>query len=237
MKVLLVLAHPEEKSFNGAMFEAAKEIFSRNGHEVKTSDLYRMGFDPVSDRRNFKSVKDPQYFKQQVEEGHATESGTFADDVEAELKKLEWCDLLILQFPLWWFSMPAIMKGWVDRVFAFKRVYGSGKWYDAGVFAGKKAMLSLTTGGGEAMYEPTGVNGDLHAILYPINHGMLRFVGFDVLPSFISWSPAHRSAEDRAAELERYKETLSQIDSLVPIKYPALTDFDEHFKLKVQVTK
>ena len=58
MNVLLVLAHPERRSFNGAMFDTALDTLRAAGHNVVTSDLYRMGFDPVSSRRNFVSVKD-----------------------------------------------------------------------------------------------------------------------------------------------------------------------------------
>lgn len=54
---------------------------------------------------------------------------------------------MIWQFPLWWFSVPGILKGWVDKVFAMGRTYGGGRIYEKGVFQGKKAMLSLTTGG------------------------------------------------------------------------------------------
>ena len=64
------------------------------------SDLYRMGFNPVNDRHNFTALKDPVFYKQQLEEMHATEHHTFAPDVEAELKKLEACDLLMFCFPL-----------------------------------------------------------------------------------------------------------------------------------------
>ena len=60
------------------------------------------------------------------------------------MDKLFWCDALILQFPLWWFSLPAMLKGWVDRVFASGgRIYGGGKWYDRGVFAGKRWRTAL----------------------------------------------------------------------------------------------
>jgi hypothetical protein len=83
---------------------------------VQVSDLYGMRFDPVSDRRNFASVKNAEFFKQQIEEMHATEVGGFAPDVEAELRKMEWCDLMIWQFPLWWFGLPGILKGWVARL-------------------------------------------------------------------------------------------------------------------------
>ena len=152
-----------------------------------------MQFNPVSDRRNFTNQKDPDYFKQEVEERYATEVDGFALDIKAELEKLDKCDVLIFQFPLWWFGLPAILKGWVDKVFAMGRIYGGGKFYDNGVLKGKKAMLSVTIGGGETMYSQTGLNGDINQILFPINHGIFRFVGFDVLPPFIVWSTSRRA--------------------------------------------
>ena len=193
MKFLIVHAHAEPKSFNGALTRRAKEVLVAAGHEAIVSDLYAMQFNPVSDRRNFTNQKDPDYFKQQVEERHATEVDGFAVDIKAELEKLEECDVLIFQFPLWWFGLPAILKGWVDKVFAMGRIYSGGKFYDNGVLKGKKAMLSVTIGGGETMYSQTGLNGDINQILFPINHGIFRFVGFDVLPPFIVWSTSRRA--------------------------------------------
>jgi NAD(P)H dehydrogenase (quinone) len=69
-----------------------------------------MNFDPVSSRRNFITVKEAQFFKQQAEEEFATEHDGFADEIESEIKKVEWCDLMIWQFPLWWFSLPAALE-------------------------------------------------------------------------------------------------------------------------------
>jgi len=153
MNVFIIHAHAEPKSFNGAMFQTAQETLRAAGHAVVTSDLYAMKFDPVSDRRNFTTVKNPDYFKQQIEEMHATEVGGFAPDVEAELRKMEGCDLMIWQFPLWWFGLPGILKGWADRVFAMGRTYGGERFYENGVFKGKRALLSVTTGGPEAVYQ------------------------------------------------------------------------------------
>ena len=113
MNVFIVLAHAEPRSFNGALYDVAREALGAAGHDVVTSDLYAMGFDPVSDRRNFTTVRDPDYLKQQAEESHATKTGGFAADVEAEIAKIEACDLMIWQFPLWWFGLPGILKGWV----------------------------------------------------------------------------------------------------------------------------
>jgi NAD(P)H dehydrogenase (quinone) len=89
MKVLIVLAHPESKSFNGAMFQTAIDTFKDAGHDVQYSDLHTMRFDPVSDRRNFTFVKDPDYFKQQLEEMYATEVGGFINDFSQRLRTIE----------------------------------------------------------------------------------------------------------------------------------------------------
>src|SRR5450432_813587 len=110
MKVLIVHAHHEPKSFCSALYRRAVDTLTNAGHEVVTSDLYAMGFDPVSDRRNFTSVADPDYLKQQMEERLASDDSGFAPALEAEITKLEACDLLIFTFPLWWFALPAILK-------------------------------------------------------------------------------------------------------------------------------
>ncbi|HKP26503.1 MAG TPA: NAD(P)H-dependent oxidoreductase [Dongiaceae bacterium] len=217
-KALVILAHPERHSFNGAMADAAVETLREQGYEVACSDLYRIGFDPVSDRRNFATVKNADYFKQQVEEDHATETQGFAPDVEAEIAKLEAADLMIWQFPLWWFSVPGVLKGWVDKVFVFNRIYGRGRFYDKGLFRGKRALLSLTTGGsGEAAYQPGGFNGDINGILRPIQRGMLEFVGFDVLRPQIVHGPAQATEEQRKAHLTAWRERLKQITQEEPI--------------------
>ncbi len=233
MNVFIVHAHPEPQSFNGALSEKAREVLTGAGHEVRMSDLYAMGFDPVSDRRNFTDVHDPSFFKQQAEEIHASETDGFSIDVTREIEALEWCDAFIMQFPLWWFGLPGILKGWVDRVFAMGRVYGGGKWYDNGAFRGKRAMLSVTTGGPESMYMPDGLNGDMNHILFPINHGMLRFTGFDVVPPYIAWSAAHVGDDIRRDYLDAYGKRLLGLWEAAPIPYPPLSAYDpETFRLK-----
>ena len=217
-RALVVLAHPERRSFNGAMADVAVETLCGLGHQVAFSDLYRIGFDPVSDRRNFASVKNSDFFKQQAEEDHATETSGFAPDVEAEIAKMEAADVMIWQFPLWWFSVPGILKGWVDKVFAFNRVYGRGCFYEKGLYRGKRALLSLTTGGsGKDAYQAGGFNGDINGILRPIQRGMLEFVGYDVLKPQIVWGPAQITEEERRAYLDAWRERLTRIAQEEPI--------------------
>jgi NAD(P)H dehydrogenase (quinone) len=233
MRVFIVHAHPEPKSFNGAMTRTAREALTAAGHEVVVSDLYAMGFNPVSDRRNFVTVADPAYYRQQNEEAHAVAHDGLAADITAELAKLDWCDTLILQFPLWWFGLPAMLKGWIDRVFVSGgRVYGGGKWYDNGVFAGKRAMCALTIGGPASMYSEHGLSGPIGSILYPVNHGMLYFTGFTVVEPFLVHAPVRISAEDRAAHLARYRARVLDLPAAPVINYPKLADYDERMVLR-----
>ena len=137
--------------------------------------------------------------------------------MEAEIRKVEWCDLMIWQFPLWWFSVPGVMKGWIDRVFAMGRAYGGGRVYGTGAFAGRRATLSLTTGGPAQSYQPDGFNGDLQGILRPIHRGMLQFVGFDVLAPHVVYAPVRMSQEQRGEELDRFAKRLAAIAGESPI--------------------
>jgi NAD(P)H dehydrogenase (quinone) len=236
MRVFIVHAHPEPKSFNAALTTAAKEALAAAGHDIVLSDLYAMGFNPVSDRRNFTTVADPAYYRQQAEEAHAAAHDGFAPDLQAEMDKLFWCDALILQFPLWWFGLPAILKGWVDRVFASGgRIYGGGKWYDRGVFAGKRAMCSVTIGGRAPMFSERGLNGPIAAILFPINHGMLYFTGFSVVEPFLAHAPARLTQDERQALLSGYRERVLGIADAPIIEYQKLDDFDQDYVLKPSV--
>ena len=211
MNIFLVLAHPEPRSFNGTLFRQAQKLLAGAGHEIKTSELYEMQFSPVSGRNNFTSVKDPAYFKQQAEELFAIEVGGFAPDIEQELEKIEWCDLMIWQFPLWWFGLPAILKGWADRVLAMGRTYGAGRMYERGVFGGKRALLSLTTGSSEEWFQKGGFHGDIHGVLRPIQRGILEFVGFSVLAPHVVYGPAHMTDEERETALATYARRLESI--------------------------
>ena len=209
MNVLIVFAHPEPKSFNGALFDTAAATLTAAGHTVVTSDLYRMDFDPRSSRANFIEQKDPDYFKPQVEERHATETHGFAPALEAEIRKVEAADVVIFQFPLWWFGLPAILKGWVDRVFAMGRAYGSGRIYENGPFRGKRAMLSLTTGGFE---------GDILGILRPIHRGIFQFTGFSVLAPAIHYGPVRVGESRRREWLDDWAQRLRSIELEEPIE-------------------
>ena len=87
MKVFIVYCHPEVHSFNHAMFSAACVTLKEAGCDVRTSDLHAMKFDPRPGRDAYKLVKDPEIFKQQIEELYATEQHAFADLIENEIHR------------------------------------------------------------------------------------------------------------------------------------------------------
>ena len=120
---------------------------------------------------------------------------------------------MIWQFPLWWFGLPAILKGWIDRVFAMGRTYGDGHIYETGRFKGKCALLSLTTGGPEAAYMKDGFNGDLSAMLRPIQRGMLNFTGFSVLQPQVVYGPVRVDDAQRQAWLAQWAQRLHSIET------------------------
>ncbi|HEY0796111.1 MAG TPA: NAD(P)H-dependent oxidoreductase [Acidisarcina sp.] len=230
MKVLIVHAHHEPKSFCSALYRRAVDTLTAAGHEVVTSDLYAMDFDPVSDRRNFTTVADPAYLKQQTEEKRATDEAGFAPVLEAEIAKLEACDLLIFTFPLWWFGMPAILKGWVDRVFAMHRIYGNGKFYENGLGkAQRRAMVIMTSGGSKEAYGGFGVQPPLTTVLGPIEHGVFWFNGFLPLDAFVAYSAARIPQEERTALLEKLDQRLRSLDGEQPHRLAPMSDFASGF--------
>ena len=229
MKILIVHAHHEPKSFCSALARRAEQTLKAQGHTVDFADLYAEKFNPVSDRGNFTSIKDPDYLKQQIEEAYATEVGGFAPGLEKEIERLEACDMLIFSYPLWWFGMPGILKGWVDRVFASGRIYGGGKMYENGLGKSqKRGLVLMTTGGGEVVYGGRGFNPPLEILMAPVNHGVFWFNGFLPLKPFVAWSPVRISPEERAKYLDSLEARLGGITTEPPLVLPPLSEFPDY---------
>ncbi|PRY12529.1 NAD(P)H-dependent oxidoreductase [Kineococcus rhizosphaerae] len=199
---LIVHAHPEPDSFSSAQAAAVAEQLRSRDVQVHQIDLYAEGWDPVLAREHF--MDGPGYFKPQAEQMQAVVTGTLDDPVAAHLRQVQQADLLVLSFPLWWFSMPAIMKGWVDRVFVMGATFGGEHGiFERGGLRGKKAIVVLTTGGAQPAFAPAapGGYGDIDAFLFHIHRGMLEFVGYDVLPPVITYGPTRLDGAERAAAL------------------------------------
>ncbi|XP_019360893.1 PREDICTED: NAD(P)H dehydrogenase [quinone] 1 [Gavialis gangeticus] len=230
-KALIVLAHADKTSFNHAMKDAAVDALQKKGWSVTVSDLYAMKFNPVLSREDFTGKpKDPNNFNYAVEMGLAWKEGRLSGDIVAEQKKLEAADLVIFQFPLQWFGVPAILKGWFDRVFTGGFAYSYASMYDQGPFQRKKAMLSFTTGGAGSMYTPNGINGDINILLWPIQNGTLYFCGFQVLAPQIAYSIGHTPEDIRSQILTGWKERLGSIWEETPLSFVPSSSFELSFK-------
>ncbi len=233
VNILVVYAHPEPKSFNGAMKDAAVETLQGAGHEVVVSDLYAMGFKAVVGAGDFTGERaDADFLSIATEQTKAYETGTLAPDIVAEQDKLRRADLVIFQFPVWWFGMPAILKGWADRVFARGFAYVGGRKYDTGMFRGKTAMVAATTGTSADTYAPDGIDGDILAVLWPLHNGLLRYAGFDVLPPFIAYMPGRVGPGGRQAYLEAYRKRLVELDRTPKLFFHPAEDYGTDERLK-----
>lgn len=233
MNVLIVYAHPEPKSFNGAMRDFAVATLTGLGHTVEVSDLYAMQWNPVAGPGDMTGARSKtESFSLAREQTVAFESGTLAPEIVAEQAKILRADLVILQFPVWWFGMPAILKGWADRVFARGFAYMPGRKYDTGMFKGKRAMIAATTGTSADTYAPDGIDGDILSVLWPVHNGLLRYAGFDVLPPCVAYMPGKLDVAGRTAQLAAYRARLETLDKTPCLFFHPAEDYGTNERLK-----
>lgn len=223
-KVLLVSAHPEPTSLTRQLAEQSAETLAASGCEVLHSDLYGMGWKAVFDGNDFPERLNPERLSLIDESGHAFARKSQTADVEEEQRKLGEADALILHFPLWWFGMPAILKGWIERVWAFGLAYGfrgagNAHRYGEGGFAGKRALLAVSVGGPAVDYSPRGINGPLDQLLFPVTHGTLFYPGMQVLPTYAVYGAARLDDAGVAAARAGWAERVRRLFEDEPIPF------------------
>ncbi|MEZ5307143.1 MAG: NAD(P)H-dependent oxidoreductase [Pyrinomonadaceae bacterium] len=126
-KILLILGHPDGDSFCGALADAYQSAANDAGHELRRIDLGKLNFDPIL----YKGYKEIQELE--------------PDLVKAQ-EDIIWSDHLVFVYPTWWATIPALLKGFIDRVFlpgfAFK-YHENDPWWDK-LLAGRSARLITT---------------------------------------------------------------------------------------------
>lgn len=133
MQAMVIYAHPNPHSFNAAIAAVVQEEAGKKGTRIKFKDLYAMNWDPI--------------LKIQDLEGYR--SGNLPADIQAEQDDLRWADSVIMIAPVWWTGVPAILKGYIDRVFSIGFAYEYTKTGPKGLLAGKKGLLITTSGADE----------------------------------------------------------------------------------------
>ena len=140
MKHLIVYSHPNPKSFSHAIFETATETLKSNNHEMVVRDLYSLNFDPVLKASDFVSIQ----------------AGDITSDIKEEQNHVTWCDIMTMIYPVWWTGLPAMFKGYIDRVFSHGFAYAIGDKGIEQLLAGEKVIIFNTQGTPREIYDAIG---------------------------------------------------------------------------------
>ncbi|AZS73114.1 NADPH:quinone reductase [Streptomyces lydicus] len=239
MKVLWLFAHPDQRSLSGALKTEGLRALDAQGHRHRVSDLYAMKWNPVVDAADYAHDSADRLLVGVASE-RAFADGHLAPDIRAEQHKLAWADTLIVQFPLWWYGMPAILKGWFDRVFVKGFAFGitdpaTGRpqRYGDGKLAGKRAMVITTAGARAATLGPRGVNGDLNDLLFPLQHGTLWYTGISVVPPLLVPGADRMTPTAYATAATRLRERLRTLPTTepLPFRHQNSSDYDDELLL------
>ncbi len=163
MKHLIIVAHPAEDSFTMGLARNYAAELERLGHSQRTYDLYRMGFNPVLAAAELIPV--------------STEHPVSADVAQAQ-QDIRAAEALTVIYPLWWLSMPAMMKGYIDRVFARGFAYESHSGNVHGLLGGKKAVLITVSGAPLPLLVKSG---NWNAVQVLQDTHIFRAAGYDLL--------------------------------------------------------
>jgi NAD(P)H dehydrogenase (quinone) len=233
MRVHLVHAHPEPRSFVAAMRDVVVEECVRRGDEVTSSDLHAMRFDPVASAADFPGREGDGHLVYPLEQREAFRAGTLAPDIAREVGCVLAADLLVFTFPVFWFGTPAILKGWIDRVFLSGPFYGGRRIYGRGGLAGKRAFAALSLGGRAHMFGPGAIHGELETgMLRHFFQGSLGYVGLAVHRPYVAWHTPYVDDARRREMLEELRGHVRTLDSQPVMPMPDLDAYDEVFAPK-----
>lgn len=230
-KALIVYCHPEPRSFVAAMVETAQQALARQGWQVEVSDLYAKGFNPVASAQDFAQRGNPAHLVYSLEQRHAREHGGLAPDIATEVDAVLAADLLVLAFPVFWFSVPAMLKGWIDRVLLSGTFYGGRRVYDRGGMVGRRALVLTSLGGREHMFGPQAIHGEFAGgMLKHLLQGTLGYVGYSVYQPFVAYHVPYVTQEDRALTLRQLDTQIDALAARDTLRLPSLADFDAQFR-------
>lgn len=155
MKILLVLAHPRRESLTGQVADVFAAAAIANGHEVEWADLVQEGFDPVLREADEPDWSDP--------------NKVYSPEVRREMARVERNEATVMVFPVWWWSFPAVLKGWIDRVWNRGWAYGGGA-----TFPQRRVWMIGTAGSGAPGYVKRGYD---RAMTVQLDIGILDYCG------------------------------------------------------------
>lgn len=228
---LWLYAHPRRESLNHRLLQAGTDSLSAR-YQVENSDLYAQGFNPLlGDHDLGEPLGKPGNIATLAGEAYAR--GELPPEVQAEQAKLAVAELLVIQFPLWWYGPPAILKGWFDRVLTAGFAHGDldpelgvPRRYGDGPFVGRRALIVVTVGEDRRSVGRRGISGDLDSLLFPITHGTLWFMGIETLALHVVYDADGLDQEDIQKEVARLRARLENLESETPRSFRRLRDGD-----------
>ncbi|GAB3477132.1 NAD(P)H-dependent oxidoreductase [Nocardiopsis coralliicola] len=226
-----VYTHPRRDSLNQHLLQAGSSALSEQ-YAVTVSDLYADGFDPALSDRDLGSLGGTPGNLAELT-GDAYARGEVLPEVRREQERLAAAELLVLQFPLWWYGPPAMLKGWIDRVlqtgFAqgdLDEATGLPRRYGDGRLLGRKALVIVTAGDDPRTLGPRGVSGDIESLLFPLTHGALWYVGIETLDLHVVYDADGIGPQGREEQAERLAKRIAGLSSERPRPFRRLLDGD-----------
>lgn len=187
MKVLIIYSHPNPNSFNSAIKQNLQDEIISQGHEAKIRDLYALNFNPILSAEDFTQLN----------------QGNIPQDIKTEQDFISWCDTIVFVYPTWWSNVPAILRGYIDRVFSKGFAYTYNEQGPVALLKDKKIMIFQTTGSTEGMLMQ---NNMVESMTNSIDSGIFAFCGMGVLKHKYFFAVPTVSDEERKKMLEEVKE-------------------------------
>jgi len=196
MKNLIIYAHPNSASLNHFFKQTVVESLEKKGEEVIVRDLNEINFNPVL------SLEDMQ----------GQRMGKVADEIKTEQDFISWADQIIFIYPIWWTGMPAIMKGFIDRVFSYGFAYRYDQGVQKGLLTGKKAIIINSHGKSNAEYEAMGMD---KALALTSDIGIFTYCGLEIQKHFYFDKADRASAESIEGWENEIKMTFKFTDEIL----------------------
>ena len=165
MKNLIIYAHPNPASLNHFFKQTVVESLENQEQEIVIRNLNEINFNPVLS----------------LDDMSGQRMGQVAADVKKEQDFINWADRIIFVYPIWWTGMPAIMKGYIDRVFSYGFAYRYDQGIQKGLLAGKKAIIINSHGKSNAEYAESGLG---KALALTSDTGVFNYCGFEIQQHF-----------------------------------------------------
>ncbi|MEE4198433.1 MAG: NAD(P)H-dependent oxidoreductase [Bacteroidales bacterium] len=184
MNHLIIIAHPRRDSLNYQLTESIREALEETGSQVKVRDLYAMNFNPVL------TIHELKYLKE----------GKICPDILVEQSYIEWADELTVIFPLWWNAFPAILKGYIDRVFTNGFAFKVTPRGVEGMLKGKRVRLITSAGMDESSLKENHI---MESLRYTQDLGVFEFCGMKTIDHLYITESTRLSPEQKEKVIRR----------------------------------